>query len=958
MRFKFSPLLIYICCFSYILAAAQDAISHLEPHLKLSKTKHFTQSDFNGDSQFWSMCRDKEGVYYFGNNDGALVYNGETWQKVTLPNSSSVRSIIYTSKQKIYAGGYNEIGVIDKDMYGNYHYKSILPELPLDNKNLKNIWQIHELDDTIIFRTFKGLIALTNTSSTYIPSANTFTYANVVNTIYYVQDHKLGVMAFNPKTKQLYTVFTPNSFNKEKIVAFLPSNQPKIIDIITDKGHIYKGNIHTKTIEKWATVFTDNQNESIAVALQTPEDYILGTIGSKVLAFSKTEKVTKTPIAFDAIQDATVLNLFKDQDNLWVLLNNGLDYITYNPISSQLFNKASVYDVLVKGDRMYLATNKGVYHTTTTATKNRLDFSRLDTPQGQTWSISNFNNSILISHDKGLFQLEGLKAKQIGEQTGFWKVIPLPNTANGYLACSYNGLYFLEYRNASFHLVKKIDGFDESTRDILPANAPNTFWVCHGYKGIYKIKLDANYDRVYAIDHFTDQNGLTSQFNINVHRWNSEIVFTTNTGVYTYNENKNRFVLHPKLNRILDPKLNTRKIIQDSTNTWVVLDNKIGYFESAATPPHIRTDIFLNVKNKLNRSLEVIVPLPEHKVLVGAKTGLYIYNLEQPKQDSAYTVVTHATRKEKATQHVFPIHTRSQTDNAVKIENTTDAVAFHFAAPKLNPDNNIQYSCQLKNLDKKWSPWSTTPYKEYNHLRPGNYTFSVKSMDLNGNTGKAANYHFTISPKWYETPLAITLYILFAGLLFGMTYRLISRKIASEKRKTIIASEKSKRLLELEIQQLKLQQDKSLLEESMLVKSKELTNYTMQLINKKKAFNDIQEDLKELKTLIKSSGPKRKLLDIFKKFHQHKIGEEYMAIYDVNFESIHRNFFDKLLAINPKLSKRELRLCAFIKMNLSNKEIAPLLSISVRGVETARYRVRKKLNIDQDSRFLDVLVHL
>ena len=76
-----------------------------------------------------------------------------------------------------------------------------------------------------------------------------------------------------------------------------------------------------------------------------------------------------------------------------------------------------------------------------------------------------------------------------------------------------------------------------------------------------------------------------------------------------------------------------------------------------------------------------------------------------------------------------------------------------------------------------------------------------------------------------------------------------------------------------------------------------------------------------------------------------------MEIFDVNFETINHDFFEKLKKIDSTLSKRELRLCAFIKMDLSNKEISPLLGISIRGVETARYKIRKKLNINHEENF-------
>ncbi|MES2486870.1 MAG: LuxR C-terminal-related transcriptional regulator [Bacteroidota bacterium] len=66
---------------------------------------------------------------------------------------------------------------------------------------------------------------------------------------------------------------------------------------------------------------------------------------------------------------------------------------------------------------------------------------------------------------------------------------------------------------------------------------------------------------------------------------------------------------------------------------------------------------------------------------------------------------------------------------------------------------------------------------------------------------------------------------------------------------------------------------------------------------------------------------------------------------------MHHNFFERLKALNPELTKRELRLCAFVKMDLSNKEISPLLGISLRGIENARYRIRKKIGVSTEDNF-------
>ena len=68
--------------------------------------------------------------------------------------------------------------------------------------------------------------------------------------------------------------------------------------------------------------------------------------------------------------------------------------------------------------------------------------------------------------------------------------------------------------------------------------------------------------------------------------------------------------------------------------------------------------------------------------------------------------------------------------------------------------------------------------------------------------------------------------------------------------------------------------------------------------------------------------------------------------FEVNFKELHEDFFERLLKEFPKLTPKDLKLCAYLKMNLSSKEIAPLMGISLRGVEIHRYRLRKKLQIE------------
>ena len=141
-------------------------------------------------------------------------------------------------------------------------------------------------------------------------------------------------------------------------------------------------------------------------------------------------------------------------------------------------------------------------------------------------------------------------------------------------------------------------------------------------------------------------------------------------------------------------------------------------------------------------------------------------------------------------------------------------------------------------------------------------------------------------------------------------------------------------------------------EDELDSKTKQLASTQLQLISKGEFLKELHKDLEQINV----ADPKlKKVLDkIEKQFNTSREWEDF----EEQFNLLNSDFFKQIKAAIPNISPDEARLCALIKMNLSTKEIANKLNLSVRGIETKRYRLRKKLpieNADSIESFLETL---
>ncbi|MNL19531.1 bacterial transduction protein [compost metagenome] len=268
--------------------------------------------------------------------------------------------------------------------------------------------------------------------------------------------------------------------------------------------------------------------------------------------------------------------------------------------------------------------------------------------------------------------------------------------------------------------------------------------------------------------------------------------------------------------------------------------------------------------------------------------------------------------------------------------------------------NNIEFSYQLEGFDKNWSEWSAKSEKDYTNLPYGTFSFKVKSRNNLGSETAPVTYTFTILPAWYQTNIAFVIYFL---LIIVFLYLLIKWQA----KKHIKAQQQLKKLHQLDIKKseseiIQLKNEK--LESEVNFKNKELAITTMHLAQRGKLLLRIKEDLYALQKPEGDEKNAEKIKSLLKLLDETEKSDNDWSQFSLHFDQVHNNFLDTLKQKFPHLSQNDLKMSAYLKMNLSSKEIAQLLGITIRGVEVGRYRLRKKLNLSSEVNLFDYLLQV
>jgi ligand-binding sensor domain-containing protein/DNA-binding CsgD family transcriptional regulator len=926
---------------------------------------NYSKVDYKAGLQNWDFKQDNNGIIYVANNEGLLSYDGTYWKLYPLPNKTIVRSVEIGADNRIYVGGQDEFGYFIPGTNGKLEYHSLIQLLQETEKNFADVWDIAYYKNDVFFRTSRSLFRYSNNKITVAYAPLGWSYMGECKGKLYAHDIKTGLMAFE---SEQWKALPSGSLTNVEVTAILPIKDAIIITTLKNGVYNYSNTGTTKIVTP-ATIAIEKDRIYTATAINN-EWIGLGTTNAGVHIIDEKGGLIQRLSKPEGLQNYNILSIFSDnQSNLWLGLNNGIDCVGFNKAIKHVnpnYQDASVYATIIYKDNLYVGTSSGLFSAPLNGASdlsfNRGNFTAIKNSAGQVWGLANINEKLLLAHHEGAFQIQQNEAKLISSKTGFWnfQTVSASGTESKIVAGNYTGLLYFNDNGNTIATTNAVKNFTQSSR-FVAVDEETHIWVSHPFHGLYRVEKDTA-SKV-APKLYADKNGLPSSLNNHVYKIKNETVVATEKGVYKYNSQTDKFEPYGFYQTLLGQQ-SLRYLKEDQEgNIWFIHEKQLGVVDMSNKTPKI---IYIpELNNKLLSGFELVYPVNETNVFIGGESGLFNLNYAKYKKNN-YNLQVRIREVRvvgKGDSLLYGGYFGNVNENQVQQQGQApnlggqwDAIHFEYSTALFGLQNNLEYSYRLKGLDENWSKWNSKTEKEYTNLPAGSYTFEVKVRNNLGEESEVDYYRFSVLPAWYVSKWAFIGYLLLLCIGVFILIRWQKKKFIVQQERHEEEQKKLNYLKQLEIDKAKnriteIKNEKLQLEVEN--KNTELLNFTMHLVQKGELLSDLKTHMSKMTKVLENSSGLDELKKMIKVINDADKMDKDWENFIYHFDKAHNSFTINLKQKFPKLTANELKLCTFLRLNLSTKEIAQLMNISLRGVELGRYRLRKKLELPTETSLFD-----
>ena len=903
---------------------------------------------YGAQNQNWSTSQTSDQTMYFANNSGLLEYDGMNWKLYPVPDNSIVRSV-KAINDLIYTGSYMDFGVWKRNNKSTLEYTSLVQELDIELDEDEQFWDIIKLDDWLIFQSLSRIYLVNELTkeTTFIESDH------VISNIFEAE----GVLFFNKLNKGIYKIIDGNvelvsndsRLTSDNLVGVFELNNQLLI-MTASNGFYF---LENQKLTPWKIDPKVDLNSLTIYSTTKLRDnsIVIGTVSNGLYHLSA-QGILKYDLNFEkGLSNNTVLSVFEDyQNNLWLGLDIGVSHIN---LSSQFIvcndtkgAIGTVYTSVLFEDYLYLGTNQGLFY------KRRgmnSDFTFIEGTNGQVWNLKVIDNQVFCGHDRGTLLIKNQKLQYtIGQSLGTWDFKPLNDNPNIILQGNYNGLSLLEKTEGRWRYRNKIKGFDISSR--FYQHIGDQIYVNHELRGLYELTLNKDLTEASKVSNITP---ITKGNGSNFLKFSKNYYYTSSEDVYKFNPTDQTFTESEPFKEVLK-EYSTRTTIMDVKGSeglkWCFADDNILIISAGSVTQTPKVEIIpVAISNfkKVVSGFENLTKIGSDEYLLGSAYGYFIFNSDTPKPNHLYNLKINSVEASKINEDKFRLDSTAPR----RLDSESNNIYINYSIPHYDNVVSKKYSYKLTGWSDSWSDWQAESHQVFENLPFGSYEFKVKGKIGNSETLNTASYFFVINRPWHLSNAAITLYVILFIVLWILIHNLYKRYYRKQQQQLLQKSHEQLALKELETSQKFMQLTNEKLKLDIESKNRELAVSTMSLIKKNEFLNSIKSELKE-------KDNQQDIKKVIRIIDKNLNNTDDWKLFEEAFNNADKDFLKLIKEKHPVLTPNDLRLCAYLRLNLSSKEIAPLLNISPRSVEVKRYRLRKKMDLPHESSLTNYILEI
>ncbi|NQX92370.1 MAG: hypothetical protein HRT74_09680, partial [Flavobacteriales bacterium] len=870
------------------------------------KIENYTKRDYQGGTEVYEIGQLPDGSIVCANNNGLLVKRSNDWNCLPQPNNTILRSI-EVAGDSVFVGGQSELGYF-KRVEHEWLYTSLVGLLP-EGFGFEDVWEIDLIGDELFFRTSKNVLWLhQGVLEVLVNSESTLTHSwTTGDTIYVATNEKVLTVCSGGEVTEHSILGAPSymiPYEGKEIWIYEHG------DLVTSEAKNLELNIASLL-----------RNKSVLEVVSYEDGYVFCTREHGLII---TDKRLDYQVIYDishGLRRNHINNVFIDDNgDLWVGTNNGLSYIQesspfrFFQVDGDLKGPGHSF-AWFNGER-YFGTSNGLYKTSSTIFEPQ--FSSVKGAEGQVWNLHEINDELFICHHRGVLIYDGQRISSIEGLEGGWIVLPVEGNDNVLMVGHYNGISLIQKENEKWSLMDVPSPVQESCR-IGSIDEDGFYWFSHPYRGAWRIELDTSSWTMEVANFFNEEDEFPSSYHINVSNINDQMIFTAETGLFTFDSNDLKITSLDSVFSNHDLNRRFLKVFDGEGDDFFLLNQKsLEYFSvrDKALSKDWKVYVLDGIKDRFNAGFEFMLPFDDQHYLLGCDEGFALMNTkmlghyakEEPRldvemnsqaDDADELVIRCSNTDELATQMVSPKFARVQ---------------FSYSSNSFHMLDRLHIATKMIGVEDDWVLDEGIMSREFSSLEPGHYEFHVKAMNSAGEIISSVVLPFDLEPHWYSSNWAKCAWIFIGLIAIALLVLLPQNRFAKERQQIKVESAKEINLQKHEAEVIMDKMRADQLNSELQYKNKELASVTMHIVQKGEILQKIMKTLKTI-DVDNTDKAKKEVRKLVKLISSDVRLDNHWEQFERCFDSVHVNFLQRLRESYPVLPPNDHKLCAYLRMN-------------------------------------------